>query len=39
MIDVADTNEAVKVASMHPGAHLGHILGGGIEVRLVDYFN
>jgi hypothetical protein len=24
---------------MHPGAHLGHMFGGGIEIRPVDYFD
>ena len=38
MIDVPDMDEAVKVASMHPGARLGKIFGGGIEIRPVDSF-
>jgi hypothetical protein len=29
-------DEAVEVASKHPGAHLGRYLGGGIEVRPID---
>jgi hypothetical protein len=39
MIDAADLDEAVKIASLHPGAHLGHMFGGGIEIRPVDYFD
>jgi hypothetical protein len=33
LIDAADIDEAVRIASLHPGAHIGRILGGGIEVR------
>jgi hypothetical protein len=39
MIDASDMGEAVKIASMRPGAHLGHMFGGGIEIRPVDYFD
>jgi hypothetical protein len=36
----ADTlDEATKVAAIHPSAHLGHILAGGIEVRPIDHFS
>lgn len=38
MIDAADMDGAVKVASMHPGARLGHIFGGGIELRPIESF-
>ena len=34
-----DLDEAVKMASMHPGAHVGHYLGGGIEVRPCEAFD
>jgi hypothetical protein len=36
LIEAADVDEAVKIASLHPGAHLGAMFGGGIEVRPVD---
>jgi hypothetical protein len=36
----ADTlDEAAKIAAIHPSAHLGHILAGGIEVRPIDHFS
>jgi hypothetical protein len=36
MIEAEDMDEAVQVASKHPGAHLGRYFGGGIEVRPID---
>ena len=33
VIEARDLNEAVRVASMHPAAHLGEHLGWGIEIR------
>jgi hypothetical protein len=36
IIEAEDMNEAVEVASKHPGAHLGKYFGGGIEVRPID---
>ena len=33
VIEAGDLNEAVRVASMHPAAHLGEHVGWGIEVR------
>ena len=33
IIEARDLNEAVRVASLHPAAHLGEHLGWGIEVR------
>ncbi len=39
MIEASDMNEAVEVASKHPGAHLGDYLGGAIEVRPIDRFD
>lgn len=33
VIEAKDLNEAVRIASMHPAAHLGEHLGWGIEVR------
>ena len=32
-VDAADIDEAVTVASKHPGAHLGTCFGGGIAVH------
>ncbi len=29
-------DEAVEIARLHPGTHLGHMLKGGIEVRPID---
>ncbi len=34
-IEARDLNEALRVASLHPAAHLGEELGWGIEVRPV----
>jgi hypothetical protein len=36
IIEARDMDEAVEVASKHPGAHLGRYFGGGIEVRPID---
>jgi hypothetical protein len=36
MVEAQDLDEAVEVASKHPGAHLGRYFGGGIEVRPID---
>jgi hypothetical protein len=36
MIEAADLDEAVEVASKHPGAQVGGYFGGGIEVRPID---
>jgi hypothetical protein len=33
IIEARDLNEAVRIASLHPAAHLGETLGFGIEVR------
>lgn len=33
MIEARDLDEAVRVASLHPAAHLGEQLGWGIEIR------
>ena len=33
IIEARDLNEAVRIASMHPAAHLGEKLGWGIELR------
>lgn len=34
-IEARDLNEAIRIASLHPAAHLGEHLGWGIEVRPV----
>ena len=36
LVDAESIDEAVEIARLHPGAHLGHLLGGGIEVRPID---
>jgi hypothetical protein len=38
LIEAQDLNDAVRVASKHPAAHLGEQVGWGIEIRPVDYF-
>ncbi len=37
-IEAGTIDAAVKIASKHPGAHLGQYFGGGIEVRPCDMF-
>jgi hypothetical protein len=38
VVEAGDIDEAVRIASLHPGAHLGHYFGGGIEVRPCELF-
>jgi hypothetical protein len=38
IIEARDLDEATKVASQHPAAHLGEHVGWGIEVRPIEYF-
>jgi hypothetical protein len=38
MIEAADAEEAKRIASHHPAAHLGEQIGWGIEVRPVGFF-
>ena len=38
IIEAKDLNEAIRVASMHPAAHLGETVGWGIEVRPIEFF-
>lgn len=38
IIDAKDLNEAIRIASMHPAAHLGEHVGWGIEVRPMEFF-
>ena len=36
IVEAESIDEAVEVARLHPGTHLGHMLKGGIEVRPID---
>jgi hypothetical protein len=36
VIEARDLNEAIRVASLHPAAHLGEHLGWAIEVRPIS---
>ena len=38
IIDAKDLNEALRVAAMHPAAHLGEQVGWGLEVRPIEGF-
>ena len=38
IIEAADMNEAVRLASKHPAAQLGELVGWGIEVRPIDHY-
>ena len=38
IIEAKDLNEAIRVASKHPAAHLNEHLGWGIEVRPIEFF-
>jgi hypothetical protein len=38
LIEAADMQEAVRIASKHPAAHLGEHVGWGLEVRPVEFF-
>jgi len=38
LIEAADLEEAVRIASKHPAAHLGEQVGWGLEVRPVEFF-
>lgn len=38
IVEARDLNEAVLIASKHPGPYLGDFLGGAIEVRACDTF-
>ena len=39
MIEAQDMDEAVRVASLHPGARMGENLGWGVEVRQIEDFS
>jgi hypothetical protein len=36
IVEADDIDKAVGIARMHPGAHLGAMFGGGIEVRPIE---
>ena len=38
LVDADSLEQAVEVAKLHPGAHLGRWFGGGIEVRPCGLF-
>jgi hypothetical protein len=38
IVEAKDLNEAIRVASMHPAAHLGEQVGWGVEVRPIEGF-
>jgi len=38
LIEARDLNDAIRVASKHPAAHLGEAVGWGIEVRPIEHF-
>lgn len=37
LIEAADMQEAVRLASMHPAANLGENMGWGIEIRPIEF--
>ena len=39
IIEAQNLNEAIRIASKHPAAHLGEQVGWGIEVRPMDMFD
>ncbi len=39
LVEATDLNEAIRIASLHPAAHLGEDLGWAIEVRPVETFS
>lgn len=39
LIEADSQEEAIRVASNHPAAHLGEAVGWGVEVRPIDYFD
>ena len=36
IVEADSIDEAVAIARLHPGTHLGHVMKGGIEVRPID---
>jgi hypothetical protein len=37
LLEAADLQEAIKLASMHPAANLGENMGWGIELRPIEF--
>jgi hypothetical protein len=37
IVEAENMDEAVRIARLHPGTHLGHMFGGGIEIRPIDF--
>lgn len=37
LIEAADMQEAIRLASMHPAANLGESMGWGLEIRPIEY--
>lgn len=38
IVEADSIEQAVEIARLHPGTHLGHIMAGGIEVRPIDHY-
>jgi hypothetical protein len=38
MVEAGSIDEAVEVARLHPGTHIGDLFAGGIEVHPVEMF-
>lgn len=38
IVEAENIDEAVRVARLHPGTHVGELFGGGIEVRPIEHF-
>jgi hypothetical protein len=38
MIEARDLNEAIRIASKHPAAHLGEQVGWAVEVRPIEFW-
>lgn len=36
IVEADSIDQAVEIARLHPGTHLGHMMKGGIEVRPID---
>lgn len=39
IVDAADREEATRIASLHPAAHLGEEIGWGVEIRTIDFYD
>ena len=37
IVEAASIDEAVDIARLHPGTHLGHLMKGGIEIRPIEH--